>query len=264
MLALPFAALAVAQVLAWPIALAGAVALVVLPGLVRRERRQRSRLKEMAAALDHERERAARMPVAEERARAAAEVHDAVAGSLSGIAVRAGDAEAALDKDPALARTSLRAIRRSADEALSEMRRLLDALPVDEADAEPEPPMGLAELPSLVERARAAGMPVTLHVDGTPQPVPASLDRSAYRIVHEALTNAHRHAAGAPASVRVVWRRTVLGLQVRDTGNGRPAHVNGDGQGLAGIRERARLHGGELRAGTLPGGGFEVTARLPL
>ena len=261
-----------ALVLVWPvaprglgvaIAFAGAVAVVVLNGLVRHERRQRSRLEELTTALGRERERAARMAAAEERARMARELHDAVADGLGGIAVRAVDAEAALDKDPALARTSLRAIRRSADEALAEMQRLLGALSEDDApDTEPRP--GLAELPSLVERARAAGMPVTLHVEGTPQPVPASLDRSAYRIVQEALINAHRHAAGAPASVRVVWRRGLLGLQVRDTGNGRPAHVNGDGQGLTGIRERARLHGGELRAGALPGGGFEVTARLPL
>jgi signal transduction histidine kinase len=180
------------------------------------------------------------------------------------IAIQADGAEAALEKDPELARRPLRAIRRSAEEALGEMRRLLGVLRTSEEN-ELAPQPGLAQLPSLVERARAAGLPVTLHVDGEPRALPASLDLSAYRIVQEALTNVHKHAGDAPTSVRVVWRRNVLGLHIRDTGTpGEKAHVNGDGHGLVGMRERVKLHGGELRAEPLPLGGFEVVAKLPL
>ncbi|HEY6887639.1 MAG TPA: ATP-binding protein, partial [Solirubrobacter sp.] len=130
------------------------------------------------------------------------------------------------------------------------------------ADLAPQP--GLAQLPALVERARAAGTPVTLDVEGEPRPLPASLDLSAFRIVQEALTNVHKHAAGAPASVRVVWGRQALGLRVLDSGTGGASRVNGSGHGLVGMRERVKLHGGELHTGARPGGGFEVTAELPL
>jgi signal transduction histidine kinase len=247
---------------------AGAVTAVVLPALagrlVRHQRAQTERLRKLSAELERERELTAQLAVIEERARIARELHDVVAHSLSVIAIQADGAEAALEKDAQLAQRPLRAIRRSAEDALAEMRRLLGVLRAEDEGAELAPQPGLAQLPALVERARAAGMPVTLLVDGEPRPLPASLDLSAYRIIQEALTNVHKHAGNSPASVRVVWRRNLLGLQVRDTGSGRPIHVNGDGHGLVGMRERVKLHGGELRAGALPGGGFEVTARLPL
>ena len=124
---------------------------------------------------------------------------------------------------------------------------------------------GLEELPNLVERARAAGMPVTLSVEGNPpRELPAVLDVSAFRIVQEALRNAHQHARGAPASVRVSWERRALCLQVRDVGVSERGSTSGAGHGIPAMRERAHLHGGELRTGRLPGGGFEVTAVLPL
>ena len=246
----------------------GAVTAVVLPvlagRLVRHHRAQTHQLQQLTAELERERERTALMAVAEERARIARELHDVVAHGLSVIAIQADGAEAALEKDPELARKPLQAIRRSAEEALGEMRRLLGVLREADTGAELAPQPGLAQLPALVDRARAAGLPVTLHVEGTPRPLHASLDLSAFRIVQEALTNVHKHAAGAPATVRVVWRRDMLGLQVRDTGTGRRVVVNGDGHGLVGMRERVKLHGGELRAGAMPGGGFEVTAKLPL
>jgi signal transduction histidine kinase len=100
-------------------------------------------------------------------------------------------------------------------------------------------------------------------VRGTPRPLHASLDLSAFRIVQEALTNVHKHADGAPTRVCVDWDGDVLALRVVDRGAGR-ARANGDGHGLVGMRERVKLHGGELRTGALPGGGFEVSARLPL
>jgi signal transduction histidine kinase len=124
---------------------------------------------------------------------------------------------------------------------------------------------GLNELPGLVERARAAGMPVTLSVEGNPpRQLPAVLDVSAFRIVQEALRNAHQHARGAPASVQVSWERRALCLQVRDVGVSERRPTSGAGHGIPAMRERAHLHGGELRTERLPGGGFEVTAVLPL
>ena len=104
-------------------------------------------------------------------------------------------------------------------------------------------------------------MPVTLHVEGTPRRIPTSLDRSAFRIVQEALRNVHRHANGEPASVRVIWRDDALGVGVRNTGG--PPEAGNDGRGLTVMRERAEFSGGELRAGALPSGGYEVTAQCP-
>jgi signal transduction histidine kinase len=239
----------------------GAVTAVVLPAVAGRVvRRQR----QLTAELAHERERTAHLAVAEERARIARELHDVVAHGLSVIAIQADGAEAALDRDPELARRPLAAIRQSAEESLAEMRRLLGVLREDGAGADLAPQPGLAQLPGLVERARAAGIPVTLSAEGAPRPLPASLDLSAYRIVQEALTNVSKHAAGAGASVRVSWSAELLAVQVLDTGTGRGVRVNGEGHGLVGMRERVRLHGGRLRTGALPGGGFEVSAELPL
>jgi signal transduction histidine kinase len=105
-------------------------------------------------------------------------------------------------------------------------------------------------------------MPVTLHVEGTPRRIPTSLDRSAFRIVQEALRNVHRHANGEPARVRVIWRDDALGVGIRNTGG--PHAAGSDGRGLTVMRERAKFSGGELRAGALTHGGYEVTARWPL
>jgi glucose-6-phosphate-specific signal transduction histidine kinase len=139
-----------------------------------------------------------------------------------------------------------------------------EAYELERSGAATEQP-GLGELPGLVERARAAGMPVTLSVEGNPpRQLPAVLDVSAFRIVQEALRNAHQHARGAPASVRVSWERRALCLQVRDVGVSERQRTSGPGHGIPAMRERAHLHGGELRTERLPGGGFEVTAVLPL
>jgi signal transduction histidine kinase len=239
----------------------GAVTAVVLPTVAGRVvRRQR----ELTAELAHERERTAQLAVAEERARIARELHDVVAHGLSVIAIQADGAEAALDRDPELARRPLAAIRQSAEESLAEMRRLLGVLREDDAGADLAPQPGLAQLPALVERARAAGLPVTLEVEGAPRALPASLDLSAFRIVQEALTNVSKHATGAAADVRVSWGAEALALRVLDTGTGRGVRVNLEGHGLVGMRERVKLHGGSLRTGARPDGGFEVSAELPI
>jgi signal transduction histidine kinase len=239
---------------------AGAITAIIVPALAGRViRRQR----ELTAELAHERTLTAQLAVAEERARIARELHDVVAHGLSVIAIQADGAEAALDRDPELARRPLGAIRHSAEESLAEMRRLLGVLREDGAGAELAPQPGLAQLPALVERVRATGLPVTLQVEGTPRALPASVDLSAFRIVQEALTNVHKHATGAPATVRVSWGPDALALRVVDSGTGTGARVNGAGHGLVGMRERVKLHGGHLRAGVRPEGGFEVSVELP-
>jgi signal transduction histidine kinase len=246
--------------------LSGVLAVVapVLVGVfVRRQRAQARRLEELTWHLERERERGARAAVAEERARIARELHDVVSHGVSLIAIQSDAAEAALERDPSLARQPLQTIRGSAKEALGEMRRLLGVLREDDEGVERAPLPTLAELPALIERARASGMDVSCELMGEQRPLHASVDLSAYRIVQEALTNARKHAPGAPAAVRLSWGDDALEVRVRDTGPGPSANGAG-GHGLVGMRERVRLHGGTLHAGSpADGPGFEVVALLP-
>jgi signal transduction histidine kinase len=210
-----------------------------------------------------ERATAQRIAVAEERARIARELHDVVAHGVSVIAVQADAAEAALEQDPARAGVPLRTIRGSAHEALGEMRRMLGVLRSEDEGSEHGPQPGLAQLPALLEHARAAGVPVELRVEGEPRPLSASLDLTAYRILQEALTNVRRHAPGAPTTVSVTWSATALELAIRDAGPG-PNGSSPGGHGLVGMQERVRIHGGRLHTGAPAGGGFEVIVQLPL
>jgi len=243
----------------------GSVLVVLAPvavgRIVRREREQQRRLEDLTLHLERERERGARAAVAEERARIARELHDVVAHGVSVIAIQSDAAEAALERDPSLAGPPLRAIRGSARDALTEMRRLLGVLRSDEDGSETTPQPGLAQLPELVARA---GVPVTFEVSGEPRSLPAGIDISAYRIVQEALTNVHKHAGAVPTTVRIAWSDGSLELEVRDEGSGVNGNGSSDGgHGLIGMRERVRLLGGELHTGPAAGGGFEVRAVLP-
>jgi signal transduction histidine kinase len=232
--------------------------------LARRQREQAERLRDLTEHLERERERTAHLAVDEERARIARELHDVVAHGLSVIAIQSDAAEAALDRDPALARAPLHAIRASAGEALGDMRRLLGVLREDQDGNELTPQPGLAQLDALIERARGAGVKVSVREEGVRRELPASLDLSAYRILQESLTNVRKHARGAAAEVQLAWLPEELRLQVRDRGPGANGTAPGDGHGLVGMRERVKVHGGELRAGTRDEGGFEVHATLPL
>jgi signal transduction histidine kinase len=231
----------------WVVAVVLAVVAVLL---YRRLRELSGERLNLQAELGRERERASAVAVLEERARIARELHDAAAQDLSAIALQAAGGHDDADR-------ALRAIRREAEEAAAELRRALGVLG---AAPEPAPHSGLAQLPELVDRARTAGIPLTLNVDGRPRALPPSLDRAAYRIVQEALANVHRYAGGAPATVRVTWRPGLLTLQIRDSG----LRTGAEPDGLVAMRERARAHGGDLDAARIPGGGFEVEARLPL
>jgi len=245
--------------------IAGDAALIFVPffaGLAMRQQRLRAQtLERLTEQLAREREERARTAVAEERTRIARELHDEIAHAMSVIAVQADAAEGALAKDPALVQRPLIAIRQTAREALADMRRVLGGLRGDErAELAPEP--GLARLGALLEQARAAGLAVELRVEGEPAPLPPPLDLTAYRILQEGLTNVRKHAAAHRVEVVIRYRRDAIGVEVSDDGAGAGAS-GGSGRGLAGIRERVALLGGEFVAGPRARG-FAVRVTLPL
>jgi signal transduction histidine kinase len=131
---------------------------------------------------------------------------------------------------------------------------------------EPAPAPTLDGLDGLIERARAAGLPVDLCVEGERRPLPAGVELAAYRVVQEAITNAIKYAEAAPTEVHVCYGHQDVELQVcdRGPGAGAPGRVAGGGHGLVGMRERVRIFGGELHTGGRAGGGFEVRARIPV
>jgi signal transduction histidine kinase len=160
-------------------------------------------------------------------------------------------------------RDALTGVEQAGRTALAEMRRLLGAMRTDGDEAELTPQPGLDGLDSLVERVGRAGLPVRLHVDGEPVALPRAIELSAYRIVQEGLTNALKHAHATRADVTVRYEPDELQLEVRDNGLG-TATTDGLGHGLVGIRERVKIYGGEMTAGTATGGGFVLSTRLPL
>ena len=207
-------------------------------------------------------EREVELAARDERARIAREMHDVVAHGLSVIVVQADGARYAAAKDPDVAVGTLETIAATGREALTEMRRLLGLLREGDTGVTPQP--GLDDVRHLVDEARAAGMRVTADLPEEAPDVPDGVGLAAYRIVQEALTNVRKHAGpDAAVDVRVAVDRGVA-IEVRDDGRGAAARAEGRGLGLVGMRERAAVHGGTLEAGPAPGGGFAVSARLPL
>jgi signal transduction histidine kinase len=199
-----------------------------------------------------------------ERARIARELHDVVAHHISMIAVQAEAARLTTPGMPPEGATRLVAIGDTARTALTEMRRLLGVLHHGEEAAERAPQPTLRELDGLIARSRAAGLDVTLVVEGDPQPLPPGKDLAAYRVVQEALTNAIKYAGAAETSVTVRWEPSSLELAIVDRGGMAMNGTNGSGHGLVGMEERMRLYDGSVRAGPVTGGGFEVVAKMPL
>jgi signal transduction histidine kinase len=181
--------------------------------------------------------------------------------------VQAEAAEEVLHADSAAAERALRKIQETGREALGELRSLVGILRDPNRDAERAPQPGLSSLDRLITQVDEAGIPIELRVVGKPRDLPPGVDLSAYRIVQEALTNILKHAGRASASVVLDYRNEALIVEVADTGRGSGSangHEHGLGHGLAGMRERAALLGGELDARALDGGGFVVRAELPV
>jgi signal transduction histidine kinase len=223
---------------------------------------QRSR----ADALDRDRLELARQAVAEERAHLARELHDVVTHSVSVVVIQAQGAQRVLGADHPDVGAALRTIEASSRSALTDMRRLLGLLRVDDATPGHGPQPSLAELPALVQQVRSAGLPTELSIDGSFDDLDSGLLLSAYRIVQEALTNSLKHAG--PARARVAIRRDgrKLELLVEDDGTAAGSRTpagTGGSRGLLGMRERVGLFGGTLEAGPVPAG-FRVRAVFPL
>jgi signal transduction histidine kinase len=229
---------------------------------VRTRARAAAELHEEAALADERREREAEEAVAEERRRIAREMHDVVAHSISVMVVQAGGARRILASDPGRAEEAAARIRVAGTEALSEMQILLGVLETAPDGAATPTLDGLEE---LVERAREAGLPVTLEVTGERRALSAGAELAVYRVVQEALTNAIKHAGGATTVVSLAWGTDALAVSVADRGDGGPSpQLPGAGHGLLGMRERLRGFGGDVQTGPREGGGWEVAARLPL
>jgi signal transduction histidine kinase len=235
-----------------------------------------ARLEERTAELEQAREELARRAVAEERLRLARELHDVVAHSMSVIAVQSGVGAHVAESRPEEVGKALSAIEATSRATLEELRRLLGVLRQDsEPQASLAPVPGLADLEGLLGEVAKAGLAVRLQVEGTPSPLPAGVDLSAYRIVQEALTNVVKHAGPARAQVVVGYHDRDVTVEILDdgggaatsTGEGRAETGEGraeTGHGLIGMRERVAAFGGDLEAGPGPDGGFRVAARLPL
>lgn len=196
----------------------------------------------------------------EERLRIARELHDSLTHQISIIKVQAEVAVHVARKRGEPVPESLLAIQEAGREANRELRQTLEAL----RDDGTAPPRGLDHIPELVERARSTGLDATLTIEGQPHGVPAAVDRTAYRIVQESLTNIARHAGAATASVRIDCRPDALAIRIDDDGKAVEKTAPGPGVGLLGMRERVTILGGRLRAEPRGGGGFTVQAELPV
>ncbi|KDN77751.1 sensor histidine kinase [Streptomyces olindensis] len=245
----------------------------VLGDSIRTRRAYFAQLEERAARLEKEREAQSKVAVAAERARIARELHDVVAHNVSVMVVQADGAAYVLDAAPDQAKKALETISSTGRQALAEMRRLLGVLRTGEHQEAGEyvPQPDVRQIEDLVEQCRGSGLPVDFKVEGTPRPLPSGVELTAYRIVQEALTNTRKHGGpNAGASVRLVYFDDGLGLLVEDDGKGAPHELyeeggfDGQGHGLIGMRERVGMVGGTLDAGPRPGGGFRISALLPL
>ncbi|MFC4585058.1 sensor histidine kinase [Sphaerisporangium corydalis] len=212
----------------------------------------------------------------EERLRIARELHDVLGHSISLIHVQASTALHSGGRHPERAPEALAAIKETTKAALRELRGTLGVLRQEEAREAAGPAPGLADVGELVERARSAGLAITLRVDGAPRPVGAEVDLAAFRVVQESLTNVTRHAAATDVTVHLRYGEDELGVRVRDNGNGGndrqdghggnggSAVLAGTGSGLRGMRERVQELGGEFAASGRAGEGFEVRATFPV
>jgi signal transduction histidine kinase len=247
--------------LTFALALGGWLAVLVIAAEVVRLRGERAADARAARAVD------ARRRASEERLLMARDLHDVIGHNISLINVQAGVGLDLMDTQPEAARAALGAIKTASKEALDELRAMLAALRNAEEDAPRAPAPGLGRLDELVELTRAAGIAVVLQTAGEGRALPTAVDLAAYRIVQESLTNVARHARTASATVRLAYGADGLDVEISDDGRaamGNGSRLPGTGSGIAGMRERALALGGRFSAGPRTGGGFVVSAHLPL
>jgi signal transduction histidine kinase len=244
-----------------PLALALGAAWVLGDNLGTRRAYTRA-LEERAERLEREQEAERARAVAEEQARIARELHDVIAHSVSVMVVQAAAANDVFDSQPRRAREALQAIETSGRAALGELRRMLGVVR-GPGDANYAPQPGIDRIDDLVGDVRAAGLDVTMSIEGAPRDVPAGIDLSVYRVVQEALTNTLKHAQATRADVTLRYGVRALDVEVRDDGKG-GTNGDGGGHGLTGMRERVAIFGGSLDAGPASQGGFSVVASFPL
>jgi signal transduction histidine kinase len=237
-----------------------------LAGFALRERAEEAEAAERRAAqAEREREGAARIAVAEERARIARELHDIVAHAVSVMVLQVGAVRHKLPAELAADKDALGDVERAGRSALGEMRRLLGAMRDEHGDVALAPQPGLDGLDALAESVGRAGLPVELHVQGESFPLPRAVELSAYRIVQEGLTNSLKHARAGHAYVTIRYAAEELEVEVADDGHGPvKSDGHGHGHGLVGVRERVKIYGGEMSAGPGADGGFVLNARLPV
>ncbi|WP_234321131.1 sensor histidine kinase [Streptomyces katrae] len=250
----------------------GAIAALLLFGFVgllgyalRATRLARGKLVEQETLTEEER---AQRTLLEERNRIARELHDVVAHHMSVISIQAQVAPHLVENPSDELKENLAGIRENALEALTELRRVLGVLRSEQPDdpANPHHPQPtLAELDGLVDNVRSAGLAVTTEIAGIRRPLAPGVELTAYRIVQEALSNCLRHAPGSRVEVGIAYGPRELHLCIANSAPTRPAPPSpGAGHGLLGMRERAGMLGGELASGPRPGGGYEVSAVLPM
>ncbi|GIG62045.1 ATPase [Longispora fulva] len=252
-------------VIAFQMALVTSVA-CVFGGRNRMIGERNARLAVLTARLRRDQEERARRAVTEERIRIAREMHDVVAHHMSVISLQAGLARYVFHTDPNTALGAVETIESTSGAGLEELRRLLLVLRVGEGEETgggERPPAGLDRLDELAARVTASGVPVTLAVTGEPRPLPPGAELCAYRVTQEALTNVLKHAAGARATVDLHYGPRTVTVRVVDDGRAAGPPAESTGQGLVGMRERARMYGGTLSAGPRDGGGFAVELVLP-
>jgi signal transduction histidine kinase len=221
---------------------------------------------ERAAATIANRRTEQRRNQSEERLRIARDLHDVIGHNISLMNVQASMGLDLMDSQPEQARAALSAIKSVSKEALEELRTMLTTLRQDDDVAPRSPAPGLDRLPELIELTTAAGLTVEVEVRGKARPLPAAVHLAAYRIIQESLTNVARHTGRAQVTVRVTYSEAEVRLEIEDDGtplSDRGAAI-GTGSGITGMRERAAALGGDLSAGFRRGGGFLVSAWLPV
>jgi signal transduction histidine kinase len=250
------------------LALAGWLLAVVIAAEAIRIQAERVAATRTSRQIDQRRQRSEeRRQRSEERLRVARDLHDVIGHNISLINVQASMGLDLMDAQPDQARAALSAIKSASKEALEELRAMLTTLRHDDDDEAPRSPApGLDRLPELIELTRAAGLSVDVEVAGTPPPLPAAVHLAAYRIIQESLTNVARHAGRARVMVRVTYDDADVRVEIDDDGTAqaRGGDAIGTGSGITGMRERATALGGDLSAGFRHGGGFRVSARLPV